>query len=540
MAKASGTIDLKSIKDAHDDAETRAVGYITDVDNSGISVHPLNNTNNRTVINASGMEIFKGNISVASFSDTLRLGQTNKSRQELDYHSMQLIDKEGNQYLYISDLRDTSGETTWTTVHTVTQNESLSKVFYLDLEAKDTSYNVTVSNGTGGTVTKTTTSVTFQTTITVGATITIGPYATTDVRAKAYTLGKRTNNSVIGPLSFANGWNNVASGVYSHAEGYNVEATHRCNHAEGEWTKAYGMNSHAEGVLTTASGDGAHSEGSGTTASGFVSHSEGYNTTASGVYSHAEGSGTVASVIGSHAEGYNTTASGICSHAEGDDTTAAGDDSHAGGQHSTANGNISFAHGNTVQTTGQGGVAFCSNTKAGYYQTAIGRWNSGAATSEQYSNSDYAFMVGNGTAENSRSNAFAVTWGGNAYINNKLVSDFIIEQGKNTGTGQEETYRIWASGKKEVFGYATVTCNSMAAFGSSGLYHGGFNLVILKTGFFTTRDTWQFMVRSTGGSGYATVWSTFAASNINTFTMRIVGTAAGAGSVVINYHIIGT
>lgn len=128
----------------------------------------------------------------------------------------------------------------------------------------------------------------------------------------------------------------------------------------------------------------------------------------------------------------------------------------------------------------------------------------------------------------------------NLTLKNSNVVDFVIDQGTTTGTNQEEFYRIWKSGKKEIWGYKDMDGNSMTAFGSStGLYTKALTLTIAKTGFFVYRDSAQFMIRTTGGSGYATIWSGYAATNVNQFTLRLVGTAAAAGTVRIDYHIIG-
>ena len=57
--------------------------------------------------------------------------------------------------------------------------------------------------------------------------------------------------------------------------------------------------------------------GLSTTSIGNYSHSEGNLTTAVGVYSHSEGSQTTANDLGSHAEGYNTIASARYQHVQG-------------------------------------------------------------------------------------------------------------------------------------------------------------------------------------------------------------------------------
>ena len=163
---------------------------------------------------------------------------------------------------------------------------------------------------------------------------------------------------------------NKATGQYSHAEGTGTIATGHASHAEGTGTRAVSALCHAEGAGTIASGSCSHAEGGGTTASGPNSHAEGSGATASGPNSHAEGGGTTASGPNSHAEGGGTTASGPNSHAEGESTIAASTYQHVQGKYNVSD-----------------------------------------------SNGTYAFIIGNGTANNARHNAFAIDWNGNIYVN---------------------------------------------------------------------------------------------------------------------------
>lgn len=172
-----------------------------------------------------------------------------------------------------------------------------------------------------------------------------------DVQAPFYTFGIRKPDSAVG--------------AYSVAQGYNVVASASDSSAFGSYTQASGGSSHAEGYYTTASNNMSHAEGTYTTAKGYASHSEGGNTTSIGNRSHAEG-------------GY-TSAGGECSHAEGNYTIAGGMYSHAGGDHTKA---LSRA------------------------QTVIGSYNIADDSAK------YLFIVGNGTAEDKRSNAFTVSRSG--------------------------------------------------------------------------------------------------------------------------------
>lgn len=197
-------------------------------------------------------------------------------------------------------------------------------------------------------------------------------------------------NTISGENSFAIGSDNVVSGSASFAIGNQCEVTGSNAFAEGFIVVAGGPYTHAEGVSTKATADegGSHAEGMSTTASGiYGSHAEGYNTTADGMASHAEGSTTRSSGTLSHAEGNQTTASGANSHAEGYRTTASGRSSHAEGEETIANHR--FQH-----VFGQANVADPSS----------------ASVTER---GNFVEIVGNGTANNARSNARTLDWSGN-------------------------------------------------------------------------------------------------------------------------------
>ena len=157
---------------------------------------------------------------------------------------------------------------------------------------------------------------------------------------------------------------------------------------------------------------------SNNTAAGDLSHAENYLTTASGAHSHAEGENTTSSGSESHAEGKNTIASAQCSHAEGDTTTASGGKSHAEGYNSTASGYISHAegeqtHANSSHSHTSGYYTIASQS----YQTVVGKFN----VDDTGSTTDKLFVVGNGTANNSRNDAFIVKNNGETIVNGTLI-----------------------------------------------------------------------------------------------------------------------
>lgn len=120
-------------------------------------------------------------------------------------------------------------------------------------------------------------------------------------------------------------------------------------------------------------------------ATNTYAHAEGSNTKAWGAYSHAEGQNSVANSAYAHAEGYTCTADGSASHAEGDTTTAKGAKSHSEGLGTKAMSEAQHVEGKYNVEDSQG---------------------------------KYAHIIGNGTANDTRSNAFAVDWDGKIYTNN--------------------------------------------------------------------------------------------------------------------------
>jgi len=175
--------------------------------------------------------------------------------------------------------------------------------------------------------------------------------------------------------------------------GSNVTSSGNYSHAEGSSSLASGIASHAEGYQTTASGQYSHAEGSSAIANGEGSHAEGYFTFANGQYSHAEGSSAIANGEGSHAEGAGSYASGSFSHAEGNSTKTTGESAHSEGYFTLAGGYCSHAEGQ-------------STTASADYQHVSGKFN---VTS---SNTNDLFIIGNGTADISRSNILVVNTGG--------------------------------------------------------------------------------------------------------------------------------
>lgn len=240
MSKASGSIDLKSLKVAGESNK-----YVTMIDGSGIRIHEAGAVNtNFSQINSSGMQIYKGgndpSNKVADFGETVQIGKSGTGHTTIASSGMKIYGSNGSVELA----------------------------------------NIGYGNGNAQTGTATTPYYTFGKRET-DASSDIGNYSV----AEGYNVTAR------GYVSHAEGNKTVASGPGSHAEGNAVLV----DSSEYRVTTASGAGSHAEGYGTYAIGVGAHSEGMTTEASGPYSHAEGNKTVASGNVSHASGNGTIAS-----------------------------------------------------------------------------------------------------------------------------------------------------------------------------------------------------------------------------------------------------
>ena len=151
------------------------------------------------------------------------------------------------------------------------------------------------------------------------------------------------------------------------------------------------FNTYSGQYKNTAMGLASHAEGYHTESTGNYSHAEGYFTTVTGEKGHVEGYGGAATGEAAHAENINTTASGIASHAEGNGTRASGDAQHVQGKFNVVDSQNTYAH-----------------------------------------------IVGNGTADNARSNAHTLDWNGNAWFKGDIrVGGTSWDTGTPVGGGSE-------------------------------------------------------------------------------------------------------
>lgn len=226
---------------------------------------------------------------VAKFTDAGSIiGKQDESHLKLDYHSMQMVDKDGVTYLYISDLRNEDGNI----VQTET-GDGWTYIFPTLLQVNEV-ISVTV-DGVTVSATAQDNTVVLDTTPADGSEVIITYIPFPENYAKAYTLGQRLDGAPIGAMSVAEGVNNSASGNYSHVEGGNnvVDTGSEYGHAEG-----------SENTITSC--HYSHVEGTDNRIEGSYAHAEGIRNKALSDASHVEGEGNIASGWGQHVVGrYN-------------------------------------------------------------------------------------------------------------------------------------------------------------------------------------------------------------------------------------------
>ena len=232
------------------------------------------------------------------------------------------------------------------------------------------------------------------------------------------------NDANIGNYSVAMGENTMASGLGSTAIGNTIIASGDYSNATGYFTTASGDNSASMGVLTTASGDKSIAMGYLTIASGSNSVAMGQATTASGGYSTTMGQNTTASGLNSTAMGLSTTASGISSIAMGESNIASGLNSTTIGHGARASAFYSTAIGESVKSKSFGGFV------TGLYNDSTNAVSSGSINSL-----NRVFQVGNGTADNARSNAMTILQNGNTGIGTTSPSNTLDVNGTTATDG---------------------------------------------------------------------------------------------------------
>ena len=187
------------------------------------------------------------------------IGKTAESHAFIDYHSLNMVSKQGDVYFSVSDLRDSTGYATITELFTGDGDTTSYTVGFIVRSDATSSVEV---EGVAVAWTRADKTFTLGSAPDAGDSVTI-TYQTNSWQAKAYTLGWRGTGR-IGGMSTVEGVNNVASGLYSHAEGDETTASGNCSHAQNRGTIARGTNQTALGRFNVADPTSALIIGNGT------------------------------------------------------------------------------------------------------------------------------------------------------------------------------------------------------------------------------------------------------------------------------------
>lgn len=236
------------------------------IDGSGVHITEIPNdftTGNNVMVDSDSVDVRRGTITVASFGENTQIGEDDNTHIEMDFNSLRLVDKEGNGYFVVEDLRNEQGIAQ---IVDTFEGDGTTRMFKFTLPAENTNYTVTV-DGAIAEPEKHLSFILFNIAPAESAEIVVA-YETSSPHAKARTFGSRKQGSRVGSTSSAEGDDVIASGAVSHAEGVGTEATGNSSHAEGFWSIASGEGAHAEGMGSIASGTGSHAQNEGTIASG--------------------------------------------------------------------------------------------------------------------------------------------------------------------------------------------------------------------------------------------------------------------------------
>lgn len=269
--------------------------------------------------------------------------------------------------------------------------------------------------------------------------------------------------------------------------------------ADGRFVKIAGdtmTGSLAIGETSTASGDLSFAQGESNTASGKYSHAQGWNNTASGQYSFAGGTLATASGFGSIAFGnYIVEPNEYIGDTRGNQATgntaiALGSNTVASGRESVTIGYKTTASGSKAMAEGEGTIA------QGYVQHAQGKYNIAEGSPNVFYPSDLAVIVGNGRADDQRSNAHTLDFGGNGWF----AGDVYV--GSTSGTNMDSGSRRLAT--EEYVDNLIAQIQSLNYFQQSIAPTSWETTVTANTEYTETDNygTWRIYADNSAGSGW--------------------------------------
>lgn len=266
--KASGTIDLRSVKAARNDASKTATSYITNINNNGVFVHKASTGDVQpTDSNANGVhitddvDIIRNGEVVATFGSSARIGEESSAHFLIESGKLTgYRNNESTDSVYF-ETGDAGNVITETFVGNGTQTRfdlyyasSINSVSIGGSAASPSTYSIV--DGGGG--------INFTTAPADDAEIIIeyittkqNPYFTFGTRRE--TADGNTYGTGIGSATLGNSL--IASSPFSFAEGEGGIASGYASHVEGELGVASGAWTHVGGYKCKATRDGAFSHG---------------------------------------------------------------------------------------------------------------------------------------------------------------------------------------------------------------------------------------------------------------------------------------
>lgn len=285
--KETALYDTGAIANDIGEAAGQVRKYITSVGDSGIKVHPYNNTtgsadqNNYTKIDGEGLEVFKDSNSIAKFGGTTRIGMERDASITITSNS---ISGYGTDRKTFFNFNEVAGVTIVGVTDDIVPERSIS------------SFPQTASDGLSSTLSNTpvSTNVIFRFSyiplpnpsgpseggVSISITFNTG---TAETKIRTFTASGKTIT-----VGVTYDGNKTFSGIYASSSSLNGTAYAECSYS-----------------ITGASAP-TYELGGSVSANGAYSFAEGFNTVANGVYSHAAGEGTIAEngqfVVGSYNE----------------------------------------------------------------------------------------------------------------------------------------------------------------------------------------------------------------------------------------------
>lgn len=158
MATQSGSIDVKAIKEAHDDAEAKATKYVSS-DETGIMIAnmasgqqtPSEATGRNVFIDDDSVDIRDGLKKIATFGEETIIGDVNGYRTEIRNDSFKIIDV-SDELLDINPTGESQSKTVTNTIFSQATSSTLQYRSTQVVMSYGVSYEIKVNNGNSVTV----------------------------------------------------------------------------------------------------------------------------------------------------------------------------------------------------------------------------------------------------------------------------------------------------------------------------------------------------------------------------------------------------